>query len=222
MFLIRLLAFWFVVCLMAGQSVAQTASQKMIGEYYLTGVREVGAGIKLNADFTFDFFFSYGALDRLGHGTWKQQGSQLRLISRPRPPKDFALISSQTVPGDSITIRIVDQNKQLLQYVECAIKSGAKIQREGTDTDGEAHFLKRAVEFTKLEAEAISLRFDLCPDRYSVFPITDKAHNYFEFRFEPWISEAFFENVTYTISGNNFKGPLSILEPNETYQFKRQ
>ena len=222
MFLIRPLAFCFITCLMAGQSVAQTASKKMIGEYYLTGVREVGSGLKLNADFTFDFFFSYGALDRAGHGTWKQQGKHLLLSSKSRPPRDFALVTSKTVPSDSITIRIVDPNQQLLQYVECAVKSGDKIQREDTDTDGLAHFTKQAVEFTKLDIEAISLRFELCPDRYSVFPVTDKAHNYFEFRFEPWISEVFFENATFTISGKGFAGPLSILEPNETYQFERQ
>ncbi len=56
MFLIRPLAFWFMVCLTAGQSVAQTALETMIGEYYLTGVREVGSGLKLNADYTFDVF----------------------------------------------------------------------------------------------------------------------------------------------------------------------
>ena len=214
MFLIRPLAFWLMLCLMAGQSVAQKAKKTMIGEYYLTGVREVGSGLKLNADSTFEFFFSYGALDRAGHGTWKQQGNQLILSSKVRPPKDFALVTSKTVPGDSITFRIVDTNTQLLRYVDCAIKNDTGIYREITDEDGKASFVKQPIE-------AMSVRFQLCPDRYSVFTPTDKAHNYFEFKFEPWIAEVFFENTAYTISEDGFEGPLSILEPGETYSFER-
>ncbi|GAB2572685.1 hypothetical protein GCM10027190_23370 [Spirosoma areae] len=179
------------------------------------GVREVGSGIRLNADSTFEFFFAYGALDRMGRGTWKQQGNQVMLTSRPRPPKDFALVSSRTVPGTTITVRIADPNKQILRYVDCAVKNGTDIRRGMTNADGQAHFAKQP-------AEAISLRFELCPDRYSVFPITNKAHNDFEFRFEPWIAEVFFENAAYTLSDNSLEGPHPLLEPGKTYQFERQ
>jgi hypothetical protein len=34
------------------------------GQYYLEGVREVGSGFHFNSNKTFDFFFSYGAIDR--------------------------------------------------------------------------------------------------------------------------------------------------------------
>ncbi|WP_460967499.1 hypothetical protein [Spirosoma migulaei] len=213
MFLIRPLAIGLIICLMAGKSVAQSSKKTMTGEYYLSGVREVGSGIKLNADSTFDFFFSYGALDRMGQGTWKQQGKQIILNSRPRPLRDFALVTSRTVPGTGLTIRIVDPNKQILRYVECAIKNGKAIQREMTNSDGQVHFTQQA-------PEAISLRFELCPDRYSVFSITNTAHNYFEFRFEAWIAEAFFENVTYTLSETGFEGPHPLLEPGKTYSFE--
>jgi hypothetical protein len=40
------------------------------GEYYLRGVTEVGSGFLIKADSTFEFFFSYGALDRMGSGKW--------------------------------------------------------------------------------------------------------------------------------------------------------
>lgn len=215
MFNFRLVATWLLTCLTMTPSTAQSSKKSIVGEYYLSGVREVGAGIKLNTDSTFEFFFAYGALDRAGQGTWKQQGNQLILTSRLRPAKDFALISSRTVPGNQLTLRIVDPNKQLLQYVAFATKNGTDIQREMANSEGEAKFAKQS-------AEAISLRFELCPDRYSVFPVTNKAHNYYEFRLEPWIAEVFFENVTYTISDNGFDGPLQILEPDKTYSFERQ
>ncbi|MBD2754638.1 hypothetical protein [Spirosoma validum] len=195
-------------------STAQSTKESIAGEYYLTGVREVGSGIKLNADSTFEFFFAYGALDRMGQGTWKQQGNQLILNSRPRPPKDFALVTSRTMSETKLTIRIVDPNKQLLRYVEVAAKNRADIQRGMTDVDGKATFAKPPVE-------AISLRFELCADRYSVFPITNKAHNYYEFRFEPWIAEVFFKNATYTLSDGELEGSHPLLEPGKTYSFER-
>ncbi|GAB4025897.1 hypothetical protein [Spirosoma koreense] len=196
------------------QSIAQSMPAPLTGEYYLRGVREVGSGIKLNADSTFEFFFAYGALDRAGSGTWTLQGDQLVLNSRPRPPKDFALVTSRTVPGNKLTIRIVDPNVQLLRYVECAVKNGPDVSRQTTNEKGEAYFAKQPID-------AISVLFRLCPDRYSVFDIPNKAHNYFAFRFEPWISEVFFENVAYTISGSDLNGPHPLLEPGKTYSFER-
>ena len=47
-------------------------NKNISGDYYLTGVMETGCGIKLNPDNTFEFFYSYGALDRHGYGSWKK------------------------------------------------------------------------------------------------------------------------------------------------------
>ncbi|WP_461044753.1 hypothetical protein [Spirosoma harenae] len=203
-----------VASLIMTQSFAQQTPQSIAGEYYLTGVREVGSGFKLNPDSTFEFFFAYGALDRFGQGTWKKQGNQIILTSRPRPEKDFALVKSRTVPGDQITVRITDPNKQLVRYVSFATKNGNDVQRAMTNADGQARFSKQPID-------AISLRFELCPDRYSVFAITNKAHNDFEFRFEPWIVDVFFENVSYTINDDTLTGPHPLLEPGKQYSFDR-
>ena len=65
---------------------AQTNSRDYTGEYYLRGVMETASGFKLNPDSSFQFFFSYGALDRMGSGKWTVRGNELILNSRPRPP----------------------------------------------------------------------------------------------------------------------------------------
>ncbi len=215
MSIVRMLAVGLGIFLPIARLAAQTTQKSMIGDYYLQGVREVGSGFRLNADSTFEFFFSYGALDRLGKGTWKRQGEHIVLNSKARPPKDFALVTSRTVPGNKLTIRIIDPNTQLLRYVECSIKSGANVSQESTNEKGEAYFPKHSVD-------AISLIFQLCPDRYSAFEIPDKTHNYFEFRFEPWIADVFFENTTYTIVGADLSGPHPLLEPGKTYEFVRE
>ena len=56
---------------------AQSKTASPAGEYYLRGVMETAAGFKLNEDSTFQFFFSYGALDRQGRGKWTTEGHPL-------------------------------------------------------------------------------------------------------------------------------------------------
>ncbi|WP_420151724.1 hypothetical protein [Spirosoma sp.] len=211
---IHTLIIWLPAYLTMTISNGQSIPKSITGEYYLTDVREVGSGIKLNPDATFEFFFAYGALDRFGSGTWKQHGSQIILTSRPRPEKDFALVTSQTVPGNKLTIRIIDSNKHLLRYVSIVAQNDTDVLHETTDAEGKVSFARQALK-------SISLRFELCPDRYSVFEVTNQTHNYYEFRFEPWISEVFFENVVYTLSEGELSGPHPLLEPGKTYSFER-
>ena len=46
------------------------AKNSLAGEYYLKAVMETASGFNPHSDSTFEFFFSYGALDRYGsaHG----------------------------------------------------------------------------------------------------------------------------------------------------------
>ena len=60
--------FIFLILFTATKTKAQQKANDMVGEYYLTGVMETASGFRLNADSSFDFFFSYGALDRSGKG----------------------------------------------------------------------------------------------------------------------------------------------------------
>lgn len=177
----------------------------MAGEYYLEGVMEVASGFKLNADSTFQFFFSYGALDRYGTGKWRQQEGKLVLNSRPQPAKDFALVTSKCMPGNKTIIRIIDNNALLLPYVH------VKIVPKRVDTMVTANN-KGLIVLPKQPVEAISLLFEFCPERYSTFTITDTTHNYFEFRFEPWLLEVFFSNFSLGIDKDGLYGKHPLIE----------
>ncbi len=171
----------------------------MQGEYYLRGVMETASGFKLNADSTFEFFYSYGALDRYGSGKWKQVNGNIIFESRPRPEKDFALVKSEKSPGNFTTIRIIDNNENILRYVDAVIKNGISLLEKSTDNDG-------IVRIPKQPVDSVALLFRFCPDRYSTFKIPDKEHNYLEFRFEPWIAEVFFEKFNLKFENNKLTG----------------
>ena len=195
-------------------SFVNSSAQKispMQGEYYLQGVMETASGFKLNPDSTFEFFFSYGALDRYGSGTWKQVNGSIIFDSRPQPPKDFALIKSEKVPGNTTIIRIVDSNEMILRYVVAIVKQGNVGIEESADNYG-------MMTIPKQSLDSISLLFTLCPDRFSRFPVADKTHNYFEFRFEPWIAEVFFKSFSLKMENNKLSGKHPLLT-GESYSF---
>ena len=181
------------------------AQQKdsIAGEYYLEGVMETASVIQLNPDFTFKFFYSYGALDRYGSGKWAIEDNIIELNSRPRPALDFKLTGSKLIKDSFTIIKIDNKNPQLLKYIVCIVKSGSHDQEQNTDGEGIAQFPKQKID-------SISLLFQLCPDRFSTFAI-DNSNNYFEFNFEPWIAEIFFEHFQLAINKNKLTGKHPLL-----------
>jgi len=104
---------------------AQT-NPSVTGEYYLSGVMETGSGFKLDPDSSFQFFFSYGALDRSGSGTWSVMDKKVVFNSRKYPGSDFALTADKKTDDAGMTIRITDANKIFLSHVHCMPHSGGK------------------------------------------------------------------------------------------------
>lgn len=185
--------------------------QSLVGEYYLAGVPEMASGFNLNADNSFQFFLAYGALDRYGSGEWKEDQGRIVFQSKPWSGKDFALIESKTVEDDAIVIKITDANEQVLRHVRASL---------GEDTTGYWQLADDSglIQLQKQNAvSGISLLFEFCPERVSVFRIENPFHNYFEFRFEPWIVEYFFDNFRLDIMDEGLKGAHPMMEGRDFY-----
>lgn len=177
-----------------------------VGEYYLEGVMETASGIRINADSSFQFFFSYGASDREGNGRWSLRHNTLVLSSRPRPEKDFRLITSKKIPGDRLIIAIKDPNTMILSFVQVMINGDESAGILHTDSRGRAETKFRPVN-------EIALVFGLCADRLSTHRNPNPDHNYFEFAFEPWICEVFFPDLEYEYKDGSLYGPHPLLKP---------
>lgn len=186
---------------------SQTFDPSIPGEYYLHGVMETASGFQINADSSFQFFFSQGALDRSGKGKWSEKDGYISFNSPAKPPLDFALISSKKLKNDSFTVRIVEQNRALLSYVMVYFKNGEKIEHESTNSDG-------IVSFYNQHPDEIILMFQFCPEKLSVFKLENKDHNYYEFRFEPWLFDIFLNDLKLKVEGNKLVGGNPMLEGN--------
>lgn len=189
----------------------QTAT--VAGEYYLSGVMETASGFKLNDDSTFEFFLSYGALDRSATGTWKQEGDSI-VFNSPKPARQsFILADHKQEDDEYFTISISDANSYLIQCVYAIIKTGDEQIEKNTDKNGYIRLPKQPVE-------SIMLVLEFCPDRVAIFPINNTEENYFEFKFDPSIMHVIFDNVKLAITENGLSGQHPLLKPGN-YQFRK-
>jgi len=192
---------------------AQTELASPAGVYYLQGVMETASELILKPDHRFEFLYSYGAVDRSGKGSWeidKNNSSRLILNSAKRPLWDFALMNTKKTADNHTTIKITDRNSMLLSYVYARIHSQEGVIEKRSDSHGYIVVPKQPI--TKIE-----LLFELCPERFSTFVLDDSMPNNFEFRFEPWIAEVFFEDITLTITDKGLSGGHPLLKGNDFY-----
>ena len=175
------------------------------GEYYLQGVMEVGSGFRFNEDKTFDFFYSYGAMDRMAKGTWEQKGDSLILNNERKPDKDFVLVQSKHTSEKGITIQVKDPNTMVLGNIYGRIKSEKGILEGSSDKKGR-------LTFEPAPVQAISLIHAYWPDRFSVFQVAHPEHNYFEFTINPKIAEVEFHNLVLQIREDTLLGPHPLIK----------
>lgn len=173
--------------------------------YYLQDVKETASGFKLEADGTFKFFFTYGALDRYGSGNWTLADDHVVLQSRTWGGKDFALVNSRVVNENAVTLKITGGNPVLLRHVFFSLQNGATGTWQQTNERGE-------VQFPLQPVSTVTVVFEFCPERFTHFIIDTPDHNYFEFRFEQWLMEVFFDNFQLKVSKYALSGKHPLMK----------
>lgn len=185
-------------------------TKDIAGEYYLRGVMETASGFKLNADKSFEFFFSYGALDRTGKGSWETRGDTLLLNSPVPTEQSFQLVTHKPVPGNEITIKILEDNPFFQSGVYAILRQG-NAQSEGQSKAG-------ILIFPRQRVDSIVLVFEFCPEKTAVFAFNNKDDNYFEFKLSPGIMAVDFEDQRFILDAKGFSGQHPLLKEGN-YQF---
>ncbi len=189
-----------------------TNQPRIEGNYFLTGVHEIASVLVLKPDHTSNFLYTYGAVDRTGRGGWKialDDSTKVVLCSKSRPVADFALVKKTITPDDHTLIRISDRHPGILRHITVRLHTRHGIKDKFTDAQG-------TVLIERQPLQKIELMFELYPDRFSCFDIGDQRLSHFEFRFEPWITDIFFENLTIAIGHNRLTTGYKGLVPAET------
>ena len=125
--------------------------------------------------------------------------------SRPWSGKDFSWSDSKVINENFITANIVGGNPVLLRHIFFSLKNGETGSWIKTNERGEAIFPLQPVT-------TVSIVFEFCQERFTHFSIENPGHNYFEFRFEPWLMEVFFDNFQLKISRYTLSGKHPLMK----------
>jgi hypothetical protein len=184
------------------------------GEYYLQGQHEMASGFLLRPGGEFQFFFSYGALDRHGSGKWELQGDRILLNGAAKPASDFTLVKSSNTGNGIVTVKMENTNPALLRHIYCSLSRGSEGSWSPMDDDG-------MVTFSEQQPATISLLLEFCAERFSTISISQPGNNEFTFRIEPSVMEVFFENFSLQHDNGTLLGAHPLLQGN-SYVYEMQ
>jgi hypothetical protein len=198
-FTLKVLLFLMITTQMTAQSVSPA------GIYYLEGVMETESGMKLDADSTFEFFFSQGALDRTGKGRWIVKGDEIILQSDSLPAKGFVLVKSVKIKGKKNVVVVKESNAMLLSFVYVQLSGGSPSEFLKLGNDG-------TMELETGNVNKVEFLFELCPERIHEFTPLHSGDNYFEFTIHPTIMDVYFDNVKAKLTEGGFEGQHPLLK----------
>ena len=204
---------WIIPFFILSHSFAQPASYA--GEYYLTGVMETASGFRLNTDSSFDFFYSYGALDRSGKSSWSVQDSFIVLKSEGPTPDGFVLKNSRKVKSDVLSIIIDDPNPFFKKYVHGFVSGKEREEEQQSDHDGILRFQAGAYD-------SLLMMMEFSSEKVFRFPLVGKEENEFTFTFNPTILEVFFRNHRLKIDSAGLRGKHPLLGEKDYFFEKAQ
>lgn len=193
---------------------AQQQTISIPGEYHLRGVMEVASGFKLNPDSTFDFYFSYGAMDRTGTGRWENKGNRVFFNSVSPKSSHFTLIKTGKDEKGDILITFNSQDPILRSGIYAIIFSGTTKSEPKSGREGEIRFPRQPVD-------SILLLFEFTPEKTAFFPVADKTANLFTFGFEPWIMDVFFNELSLEVNEKELTGHIPLLKQGEYHFIKK-
>jgi len=113
------------------------AQTTVVGEYYFRKM-EMVAGFNFSEDNKFQFFYSYGAVDRNATGSFSIEKDTLKLRSDKEPGKDFTINTQSKQPG-GYTITFKHANNYLIKNILCIFIVDGKQQEAYSDDNGEVH-----------------------------------------------------------------------------------
>jgi hypothetical protein len=186
---------WHILFLFFG-IIFKIHSQHIIEGEYGFRRQEMVAGFLFEKDGKFQFFYSYGAVDREATGSFTVKNDSLFLKSDKIAGKDFT-IKSETKKGKGYSIKVEDKNPYLVRGVRCIFfYDDGKAIEEVTDENGEFK-----TELTKVDK--IFLMHPMFEDVPSQIKDEKNNNNNFVVRLNPSLGRVSFKGINFHVKDNN-------------------
>jgi hypothetical protein len=170
------------------------AQTKVEGEYYFAK-HEMVAGFNFSEDGKFQFFYSYGAIDRNASGTFSVEGDTLKLKSNKSAGQDFT-ITSQSKQGKGFLLKFEHSNQYLLKYIRCVFFVNGNQQVEYSDSKGE-------VQVELNHCDSIYIQHSLYSDIPTIIKDEQNKSNRFTFSLNPSLEQVSFNYINFKIVDSN-------------------
>lgn len=171
-----------------------TAQISVQGEYYFNR-HEMVAGFDFSPDGKFQFFYSYGAVDRNASGTFTVEGNIIKLKSDKAAGQDFT-VKQQSKKGKGYMLIFEHSNTFLLKNIWCIFFVDGKRQEAYSDSQGK-------VQINLDRCDSIFVQHSLYPDVVTRIKDVRNANNRFVLSLNPSLELVSFKGIDLTIVNEN-------------------
>ncbi len=177
--------------------------------------QEMVAAFNFSAGNQFEFFFSYGAVDRTATGSFSITGDTMRLKSNKEAGKDFT-IKTESKSGTGYRIQFEHPNQYLLSNIRCSFFTGDQRRDEFTDKDGVIN-----IELT--HCDKIYVFHELYPDMVTLIKDVGNDDNRFVLTLNPSLEQVSFKDFFFVIKDDTILLPFrNFLFPTDESIFTKQ
>jgi len=183
----------FILLLLLIVNIKSMSQTKVEGEYYFRRT-EMASGFNFSADGKFQFFFTYGAVDRSASGTFSVEGDTLKLKSDKEAGKDFT-ITNQTKQSNGYTLVFTHPNKYLVKNIRCVFIANGIEQEAYSDDKGEVHVALP-------HCDTIYVQHSLYPDIANLIKDKTNDNNRFSLSLKPSLEQVSFKGIDFKIQSD--------------------
>lgn len=183
-------------------------SQKYLSGEYIFHKMELVSAFLFTKDGHFEFYYSYGASDRMAKGSYSIHGDTLQLHSDKIAGQDFEILSQSKNKENSFKIKVKGPNEVLISAVICHCKNGNSLQSYQSDTKG-------IIIIPDTNCEELYLEHKYYPDYPTLIKDKLNSNNRFEVEMKSSLEQFSFKGIDFIIKGNT----LTCL-PNYLLPFK--
>ena len=186
---------------------------KIDGTYYFRK-QELVAAFNFTEGRKFEFFFSYGAVDRSAKGTFAVVGDTVKLNSEKVAGKDFT-ITKQSKTGTGFMLQFQHPNKFLLQNIVCVFMVNGKEQQLTSDSKG-------TVKVNLARCDKIYVHHALYPDISTLVKDEKNTNNQFTLTLNPSLEQVSFKWLDLIIKEDRLSLMHSYFMPMEGIEFSKE
>jgi hypothetical protein len=183
-----------ILILLVLLNISGFAQSSLQGEYYFSR-QELVAGFNFSKDGQFQFFYSYGAIDRHATGIYAVEGDKVMLYSNKEPGKDFTIVKQNKL-GKGFKIKFEAPNSYLLNHILCTYYIGGIANQAISDSNGEVIL---AIPI----CDSIYVQHGLFPDIATLLKDSNNSNTNFIVKLNPSLEQLSFKGITLKIENEN-------------------